>query len=270
MRVRSIMLWAAIGLLGGAMPAAAQVTQIDPNTAIDSDISPQQQRQDLPPPPRQDSDPYSQDTPPPQDNYQQNGSPQDSYPQANYPQDGAQQYDRGAPRQAPGTTREQAVRATYEREDVVSAAEGVFGKGAAGLAGVIEKILKDQGRPNAYIAGREAGGAVVLGVRYGSGTMFHKVEGQRDVYWRGPSLGLDLGGDANKVFVLVYNLYDSQDLYKKFAQGEGRAYLIGGFSVSYLRHGNIVLIPVRLGVGWRLGINAGYMSFSEKKKWRPF
>ena len=100
--------------------------------------------------------------------------------------------------------------------------------------------------------------------------MFHKVEGQRKVYWTGPSIGFDLGGDANKVFVLVYNLYDSQELYKRFPQGEGRAYFVGGLSASYLRRGDVVLIPVRLGVGWRLGVNAGYMKFSEKKRWLPF
>ena len=98
----------------------------------------------------------------------------------------------------------------------------------------------------------------------------HKVEGQRAVYWTGPSLGFDVGGDAAKVFVLVYNLYDSQDLYKRFAQVEGRAYFVGGLSATYLRRGDIALIPVRLGVGVRLGANIGYMKFSEKSRWLPF
>ena len=160
--------------------------------------------------------------------------------------------------------------ATLPREDVFNAAEGVFGKGAEGLAGVIEKILKDQGEPTAYIAGREAGGAFVAGVRYGSGTMRHQIEGDRLVYWTGPSLGFDFGADASKVFVLVYNLHDSQDLFKRFAAAEGHAYALGGFTASYLRRGDVVLIPVRLGVGLRLGLNAGYMRFSEKNRWLPF
>jgi hypothetical protein len=160
--------------------------------------------------------------------------------------------------------------ATYKRDDVIGAAEGVFGKGAKGLAGMLENVLRDQGEPNAYITGREASGAIVIGLRYGSGTMNHKVEGQRPVYWTGPSVGFDLGGDAANVFVLVYNLYDSQDLYRRFPQVEGRLYYVGGFSGTYLRRGNVVLIPIRLGVGVRLGANVGYMKFSEKSRWLPF
>ena len=159
---------------------------------------------------------------------------------------------------------------TYKKDDLIGAAEGVFGKGAQGLAGLIEKILKDQGEPNAYISGREASGAFVVGLRYGSGTLKHAIEGERPAYWTGPSIGFDVGGDAAKVFVLVYNLYDSQDLYKRYPQGEGRAYFVGGFSVGYLRRGSVVLIPVRLGVGVRLGANIGYMKFREKAKWLPF
>jgi hypothetical protein len=159
---------------------------------------------------------------------------------------------------------------TYKRDDVIGAAEGVFGKGAKGLAGMIENVLRDQGEPNAYITGREASGAIVIGLRYGSGTMTHKVEGKRPVYWTGPSVGFDLGGDAANVFVLVYNLYDSQDLYRRFPQVEGRLYYVGGFSGTYLRRGNVALIPIRLGVGVRLGANVGYMKFSEKSRWLPF
>lgn len=160
--------------------------------------------------------------------------------------------------------------ATYKRDDLIGAAEGVFGKGAAGLAGIIEKILKDQGEPNAYITGREVSLALGVGLRYGSGTLNHKVEGTRPVYWTGPSLGFDAGGDAAKVFVLVYNLYDTQDLYKRYPQVEGRAYFVGGLSATYLRRGSVVLIPVRLGVGVRLGANIGYMKFREKNSWLPF
>jgi hypothetical protein len=242
MRMRNVMLWAAAALLGTGTPALAQMTTIDPNTAIDSDIQAPPAQDEAPPPA---DDPYSEPAVPAADPVAQ-------------------------ARPASRSMREQAVAETYRREDLVGAAEGVFGKGASGLARLIENVLRDQGEPNAYIAGREASGALIVGLRYGSGKMFHKIEGERPVYWTGPSVGFDIGGDADKVFVLVYNLHDSQDLYRRFPQGEGRAYLIGGFSASYLRRGNIVLIPVRLGIGWRVGVNAGYMRFSEKKKWLPF
>ena len=159
---------------------------------------------------------------------------------------------------------------TYQKDDLIGAAQGVFGKGAKGLAEAIGDILKKQGEPNAYIVGREGGGALVLGLRYGSGTLHHKVEGQRPAYWTGPSIGFDGGVNAGDAFILVYNLYDTADLFKRFAAGEGQAYLIGGFNVSYLRHKDVVLIPVRMGVGLRLGANIGYMKFSPKQNWVPF
>ncbi|MFL0671305.1 MAG: DUF1134 domain-containing protein [Erythrobacter sp.] len=160
--------------------------------------------------------------------------------------------------------------ATYGEDDLIGAAEGIFGKGAEGLAKLIEGILAKQGRPNAYIVGREAGGALVVGARYGSGTLHHKIEGDRKVYWTGPSIGFDAGANASNTFVLVYNLYDSEDLFERFAAGEGQAYFVGGFHASYLRKGDKVLIPIRVGAGLRLGINAGYMRFSEKQRWLPF
>ena len=159
---------------------------------------------------------------------------------------------------------------TYDRDDILGAAERTFGKGAAGLAEIVERTLKDQGRPNAYIAGSEGAGAVVIGLRYGSGVMSHKVEGERKVHWTGPSVGFDFGGDANKVFMLVYNLYDSEDIFRRFPAAEGRLYFIGGFAATYLRRGNVVLIPIRLGVGYRAGVNVGYLKFSKKGKWLPF
>ena len=160
--------------------------------------------------------------------------------------------------------------AAVPRRDVFNAAEGVFGRGARGLAGILENILRDQGEPIAYIAGQEASGAFIFGARWGSGTMHHQVEGDRDVYWTGPSLGFDVGGDVNKVFVLVYNLHDSQQLFRRYPGGEGHMYFVGGFSATYLRRGDVVLIPVRLGGGVRLGVNVNYMRFSERNRWLPF
>lgn len=241
--------WLMLGSVAVAFatPAAAQMRTVDPNDVIDGDL-------DGAPSPQPQAAPAAVPDPAVE-------------PQADYPSQAAPVRTAPAPA-APGATMASAE--TYEREDLIDAAEGVFGKGAEGLAGILENILKDQGKPNAYIAGREAAGAFIVGLRYGSGVMSHRVEGQRPVYWTGPSVGFDVGGDATKVFVLVYNLYDSQQLFERFPQAEGRAYFVGGFSASYLRRGDVVLIPVRLGVGWRLGANVGYMKFTEKAQWMPF
>lgn len=159
---------------------------------------------------------------------------------------------------------------TYGEDDLIGAAEGLFGKGAEGLAKMIEDLLKKQGRPNGYIVGREAGGAFIVGTRYGSGTLHHKVEGTRKVYWTGPSVGFDVGANAASTFVLVYNLHDTETIFKRFPAGEGQAYVVGGLNASYLRRGDVVLIPIRVGAGLRLGVNAGYMKFSKEQKWVPF
>jgi hypothetical protein len=243
--MRHLLTVLSLAMLAIAGPVAAQMTTIDPNKAIDGDL------QRTPPPQR--PAPY---TPPPAE------PSVPAYDEAPSPQD---ETAATTPPPVPPT-----AGPTYGDDDVLDAAEGVFGKGAKGLAGIIEKTLKNQGRPNAYIAGREASGAFVVGLRYGSGTLSHKVAGDQKIYWTGPSVGFDVGGDATKVFVLVYNLYDTEDLYKRFPSGEGRLYFVGGFSATYLRRGNIVLIPIRLGVGWRAGVNAGYMKFTHKSKWMPF
>jgi hypothetical protein len=158
----------------------------------------------------------------------------------------------------------------YAEDDVLGAAEDVFGRGAEGLAEIVRKTFKDRGQPNAYIVGREIGGAVVIGLRYGSGILHHKVEGQRKVHWTGPSVGFDFGGDGSKVFALVYNLNDTEELYQRFPAAEGKAYLIGGFTANYMQSGNIVVVPIKLGVGARLGLNAGYLKFSKKGRVLPF
>jgi hypothetical protein len=228
-----------------APPAMAQVKQIDPNDAIDADLG-TPPKVDVPAP---TGDPVTVDSP--VDEGEGNG--------ATPPPAGT------APPPIPATGE-----GTFQKDDLLGAAEGVFGKGAKGLAGLIEDILKKQGQPNGYIVGREGGGAFVLGLRYGSGTLTHNVEGQRPVYWTGPSIGFDAGANAGSTFVLVYNLYDSEDLYRRFPSGEGVAYLVGGFNASYLRRGDIVLIPIRVGAGLRLGANVGYMKFSKKQRWVPF
>lgn len=175
---------------------------------------------------------------------------------------------------APATTDPSAAAradaATYDREDIVRAADQAFGKGVANVAGVIEKLFADLGRPNAYIVGREGGGAAVVGLRYGKGTLFSKVEGERVVYWTGPSIGFDAGGDASRTFTLVYHLDDTQELFQRFPAVEGRAYLIGGVSANYHQRGRTILVPIRLGAGWRLGANVGYVRYSPTRRISPF
>ena len=261
-------------MLAGPATALAQVRQIDPNRAIDGDLAQQQQaapassqynqtypaQQTQPQPPAyQDPPPQYQDQPAP---YQNQAAPS--------PQDNGVPPPAGADAARAAADRQAATATTFNQQELFAAAEGTFGKGAAGLAGILERTLREQGEPNAYIAGSEASGAIGIGLRYGKGQMFHKVEGQRSVFWQGPSLGFDLGGDADKVFVLVYNLYDTEDIFKRFPAVEGRLYFVGGFAATYLRRGNIVLIPIRLGVGWRQGVNIGYMKFTHKSRWFPF
>lgn len=252
----------AVGLMATVLTGAApaQVRTIDPNQPIDGDLS--TTNSPPPPQPRAPAQTYREPT-------YTDDTPVDPPPPPPPPQDRAADASR-APLPPPQPEATTQAAATFKRDDLIGAGEGVFGKGAEGFASIIEKILSEQGEPNAYIAGREAAGAFVLGVRYGSGVMTHKVEGQMPVYWTGPSVGFDVGGDANKVFVLVYNLYDTADLYRRFPAAEGRLYFVGGFAATYLRRGNVVLIPVRLGVGYRAGVNVGYMKFTQKSNWLPF
>jgi len=158
----------------------------------------------------------------------------------------------------------------YEEKDVIAAAEGVFGRGAQGAAKLVEKAFRDLGRPNAYIVGREASGAFVLGFRYGSGTLYSKVEGEQPVFWTGPSIGFDAGGDGSRVFTLVYHLDDSADLFQRFPGGEGKAYVVGGFTATYFQRGRVILVPIKLGVGLRLGVNAGWLHFTRTSRLLPF
>ncbi|MFC4293260.1 DUF1134 domain-containing protein [Sphingorhabdus arenilitoris] len=234
-----------------AAPASAQLQSVDPNDAIGQDAG----------------DPPSQ-LPPEEDTVIRDGVPTEGVPpQGDYPGDAAPGTESlpNDPSPLPSDPNN-----TYQKDDLIGAAEGLFGKGAEGLGGIIESILKKQGQPNAYIVGREGGGAFIVGLRYGSGTLYHKVEGEKKAYWTGPSIGFDAGANAGSTFILVYNLYDSEDLYKRFPSAEGVAYLVGGFNASYLRRGDVVLIPVRVGAGLRLGANVGYMKFSKKQRWLPF
>lgn len=159
---------------------------------------------------------------------------------------------------------------TYSEKEILDAAGAFFGSISEGLARVVEKVFADQGRPSAYIAGTEGGGAIGIGLRYGAGNLYHKLEGASQVYWRGPSIGFDVGGDLSKVFILVYNLDDFRSFYKRFPSGEGSFYFVAGVGVSYKQRGNVILAPIRTGVGLRAGVNAGWVKFSPKKSIVPF
>ena len=248
-------LWLAVLGLAHGLPALAQVQSIDPNSAIDSDLNPPSAQTRMPDAPAQPAPPVAE---------LPATAPSAPAADADYAGPGWAA-DASSPAKAKA-----AAGSTYREDDLIGAAEGVFGKGSRGLALMIRDILKKQGEPNGYITGREAGGALVVGLRYGSGTLHHRIEGNRSVYWTGPSVGFDFGANAGNTFVLVYNLDDTEDLFRRYPAGEGQAYLVGGFNVSYLRRGHIVLIPVRLGAGLRLGVNAGYMKFRKTQKWVPF
>ena len=252
-----------------SLPAAAQIETVDPDAMIDSDLNnpPSTDQSDNwydPNDTTQAAEPGFGDT-------YETASATSRYDQApvlDLPQDELPQQGTGVETAQAGQTVNPS--GTYAEDDLIGAAEGLFGRGAEGLARVIQDVLSDQGEPNGYIVGREGGGAFILGVRYGSGTLHHAVEGNMPVYWTGPSIGLDAGANAGNTFVLVYNLYDTEELYDRFPAGEGQAYFVGGFTASYVRKGDVVLIPIRVGAGLRLGVNAGYMRFSRKQRWLPF
>ncbi len=153
---------------------------------------------------------------------------------------------------------------TFSHSEVLAAAEKFFGKGAKGLAEVIQKAFDQYGEPNAYIQGEEGAGAIGVGLRYGKGLLVMKGGGSRQVWWQGPSIGFDIGGNASKCFTLVYNLRNTERLFQRFPGVEGSLYFVGGFSLNYNRTDDITLAPVRFGVGWRQGANIGYLHFTPK------
>lgn len=153
---------------------------------------------------------------------------------------------------------------TYSHNEIVRAVEGFFGEGALGLAEVLEKACADYGEPNAYIAGDEVSAALGFGVRYGKGLLQTKSGERREIHWRGPSIGFDAGANASKIFILVYRLDDVLDLFQLYPGIEGSLFFAGGVGMNYLQSGDTVLAPIRLGAGWRQGVNVGYMDFTRE------
>jgi len=163
----------------------------------------------------------------------------------------------------------QSTHDTYSDDEVAKAASEFFSTGAKELSDVLAKVLKEKGRPVAIIRGEEAGGAIAVGLRYGRGELVFKGVPAHKVYWQGPSIGFDLGANAVKTFILVYDLPSIGALYKRFPGVEGSLYFVGGFGVNYVQRGGIALAPVRFGVGWRQGIALSYMNFSQEKRYNP-
>lgn len=160
----------------------------------------------------------------------------------------------------------------YSKEELVRAGSDFLGVTAETIGGALERVFRDNsGRPTAYIAGTEGSGAIGVGLRYGKGLLYMKTRARPDdIYWQGPTIGFDTGGNASRVFTLCYGLDDSRDIYQRFPGVEGSAYLIAGLGVNYQRADNITLAPIRAGVGLRLGANVGYLAYSRRRHLLPF
>ena len=163
---------------------------------------------------------------------------------------------------------------TYTSEEIVSAGHRFFGEISGSLATLVEKAVSRFGLPNGYIIGQEGSGAIIGGLRYGDGVLYTKIEGQKQVYWQGPSIGWDFGGDGNRTMMLVYDLPNSIAIYHRYAGVNGSAYLVGGLGMTVLANKmperTVTVVPIRSGVGARLGVNVGYLKFTPKPTWNPF
>jgi hypothetical protein len=175
-----------------------------------------------------------------------------------------ERYSRG------GGSDERPTRGYYEQGEIASKGRSFFGSISQGLASAIEYTFQKAGRPNGYILGEDGGGAFFAGLRYGEGKLFTKDAGDHKVFWQGPSIGYDVGGEGSKTMVLVYNMSDPSDIYRRFGGVEGSAYVVGGVSVQFQKHDDVTLAVIRSGVGLRLGANVGYLKYTRSPTWNPF
>jgi hypothetical protein len=172
--------------------------------------------------------------------------------------------------QTTGSVSKASQRDTFTTEEVMSKGHEVFGKASRGLGQAVEYVFQSYGEPSAYIVGEEGSGAFVGGLRFGEGTIYYKDGTTERIFWQGPSIGWDFGGNGARTMTLVYNSDSPSDLYTRFGGVEGSAYLIGGLGVNFQKKDNIVLAPIRTGVGARLGANIGYLKYSDSPTWNPF
>ena len=159
---------------------------------------------------------------------------------------------------------------TFSPDEIVNAGHNFFGNVSRGLGSIVERAVSNWGLPNGYILGEEGSGAFVAGLRYGEGTLYTKNAGDLRVYWQGPSVGFDWGGDGARTMMLVYNLPATSAIYQRFGGIDGSAYFVGGFGMTALTANNVVVVPIRSGVGLRLGANIGYLKFTPTATWNPF
>ncbi|WP_137932369.1 DUF1134 domain-containing protein [Mesorhizobium comanense] len=158
----------------------------------------------------------------------------------------------------------------YTAQEIIDSGHKFFGATSGGLATVIEKIFASYGLPNGYLLGEEGSGALIGGLTYGEGTLYTKNAGDHKVFWQGPSLGWDFGGEGSRVMMLVYNLDDVGNLYNRYGGVAGSAYVVAGVGFNVLKNNNVLLVPIRTGVGARLGVNLGYLKLTERATWNPF
>ena len=158
----------------------------------------------------------------------------------------------------------------FSSDELVDNGHRFFGTISRGLAQTVEEASRRWGQPNGYILGQEGSGAVVVGARYGEGVMYTRNAGDQRIFWQGPSIGFDAGGDGDRTMMLVYNLPSRNAIYQRFGGVDGSAYLIGGFGMTALTWNDIVVVPIRSGVGARLGVSAGYLKFTRQATWNPF
>ena len=158
---------------------------------------------------------------------------------------------------------------TYTQNEIIQKGSEFFGVATEAMAKAVEKVFSQYGRPNGYIAGSEGSGAIVVGLRYGEGMLYTKNAGDLKVYWQGPTIGFDAGGEGARTMMLVYNLPNTGAIYERFGGIDGSAYFIGGFGMTALTANNVILVPIRSGVGLRLGANIGYLKFTPRPTWNP-
>ncbi len=170
----------------------------------------------------------------------------------------------------PALAQDESADQKFTQNEIVQAAAGFFGMTSEAVAKAVQKVFSEQGLPDAYIKGDEGSGAFIAGLRYGSGWLIRKNAPPEKIYWQGPSVGFDFGGNASKAFILVYNLGPSDRLFQRFPDIEGSFYFVAGLGVNYMRAGDITIAPMRTGVGLRAGVNAGYITFTREATINPF
>jgi len=179
-------------------------------------------------------------------------------------------FEPAAAQSTPQPAQPQTSGRSFSPQEIIDAGHRFFGTVSRGLAAVVEKATSQWGQPNGYILGEEASGAFIGGLRYGEGMLYTKNAGDLRVFWQGPSVGFDWGGEGARTMMLVYNLPATGAIYQRFAGVDGSAYFIGGFGMTALTTNNIVVVPIRSGVGMRLGANIGYLKFTPQATWNPF